>query len=342
MSIFGKKVVLLALIMAFSFGSALLVNPQNAAACAAPCEPSTLDETAEIPGNGIDDDCDGLIDEDYGNGDSVPSMVENAGPFEGDGNGDSVLDSEQQDVASLPNPNDTESPNSYLTVEVLPSEEEESGPGDFIFTPPSMWVIESVTTVAPSSVESTNGSTLDLPYGLLNINLTVNQQYAGPLGYYQTIINLKNSICSGPLGTADPVCGIFTQIAQENSEAKMRISFDRVIDHSQLSISKLLGGSYVNYPATIQDEEVAGKLRTTIRFSLFDGGQGDTDGVMNGRIVDPIGPSKPAAIATAAATTTSVVAVPQLANTGIDSLLVSLLAVSVLITSLFVVTRKTA
>ncbi|MFQ5502255.1 MAG: putative metal-binding motif-containing protein, partial [Phycisphaerae bacterium] len=64
--------------------------------------------------NGIDDNCDGNIDEGFGGAaDGVPAAIEDAAPNNGDGNADGIPDSQQENVASLPNIN-----GDYLTVAV--------------------------------------------------------------------------------------------------------------------------------------------------------------------------------------------------------------------------------
>ena len=54
--------------------------------------------------NGIDDNCDGTIDEGF-DADGVDSATEDAAPNNGDGNDDGIPDSQQDNVASLPNVN---------------------------------------------------------------------------------------------------------------------------------------------------------------------------------------------------------------------------------------------
>ncbi|MCZ6816525.1 MAG: putative metal-binding motif-containing protein, partial [Planctomycetota bacterium] len=60
--------------------------------------------------NGIDDNCDGNVDEGT-DSDGVDSATEDAAPNNGDGNSDGIPDSQQDNVASLPNVN-----GDYLTI----------------------------------------------------------------------------------------------------------------------------------------------------------------------------------------------------------------------------------
>ncbi|MCZ6652337.1 MAG: MopE-related protein, partial [Planctomycetota bacterium] len=54
--------------------------------------------------NGIDDNCDGNVDEEF-DSDGVDNATEDAAPNNGDGNSDGIPDSQQDNVASLPNVN---------------------------------------------------------------------------------------------------------------------------------------------------------------------------------------------------------------------------------------------
>ncbi len=224
-------------------------------------------------------------------GDGVPVVVENAAPAQestpptedtpatpgtaqGDHNADGVQDSQQSQVASLPNPNDQAAPGSYVTLEVL--------------TPD--WNIKEFAPTTPEQVDPENvPQDSNFPVGLFDIKLE-NKTLEGLIVIKNNLNcnNIRSSILKKACLKLD--AQLAAQI-EARRDVEVRLLFDRVIDHSDWQVQQYVDGEYANYDAVVKDE-VVGFLRTTITWTLRDGGEGDLDGVIeaNGKISDPIGP----------------------------------------------------
>lgn len=290
------------------FGLMLWISPTTSAAS---CQegygadsPSSESTPAETP---PDSDCDSVPDNTENSApahEATPGVEDpnNTGTNAGDNNADGTPDSEQSDVASFPNPNDTQQPDSYVTIEVTSNSPEYEG----FQLQPLEWNITYVDPTLPSETPSDK----TLPLGLFDLTLE------NP--------GLKQLIDFCAEYPQDWECiFIGNQEIAEQSTVEVRLLFNRVIDHSDWMVQKYVEGTFTNYTnATVQDE-VVGFLRTTIKWTLTDGGTGDSDGVLNGEITDPIGPAvaNPVTVAPqpqvlAAVTTVSSPQVATLANTG--------------------------
>lgn len=260
---------------------------------------AVVDEGVEFPEDAEADECDD-------DGDGVPSTVENSSPAHestppadetpgtpgaagGDHNADGKQDYKQSQVATLPNPNDQENSGSYITLEVLT-------PG---------WNIKQFETTTPEEVDPDNlPEDSNFPVGLFDIRLE-NQTL-------QTLIGIKSQLNCDQIRSRilKAACvkldGELAEEIEERREVTVRLLFDRVIDHSDWDVQQYVEGQYVGYTAEVKDE-VVGFLRTTITWTLVDGGEGDLDGITgaNGVIVDPIGPSVAVATVTPTPTTTT-------------------------------------
>lgn len=266
-------------------------------------------------------------------GDGVPATTENAAPNTGDNNYDGALDSEQSEVASTPNPNDQAQPNSYVTLEVLPNDNET----------PSNWVITSFVPVSPADFATKPSTADNYPVGMFEVNL-----YNGYL----------DSILSACYRSESENCfDDNAELIESESTATVRLLFDRVMDHSDWTVQQYSYwfNAYTNYSAyAVVRDEVVGFLRTTITWTLTDGGNGDDDGYINSIIsdqpnayvYDPIGPAAPFRAATTPAVTVvstpaitatpaAAPAAPQLANTGVSPL-ITILAASLIVATIAV------
>ena len=282
-----------------------------------------------------------------GDGDGVLTSIENGAPAhestpavdetpatpgnaQGDHNADGTQDSLQSKVASLPNPNDAAAPDSYVTLEVLT-------PG---------WNIKQFATTNPEEIDpETVPTDSNFPVGLFDIKLENESLEA--LIYIQNNLHcssIRNSFLRGLCNNLNN--HLTTQIAAK-STVQVRLLFDRVLDHSDWTVQQYIGGAYTNYDAVVTDE-VVGFLRTTITWTLKDGGTGDLDGVSNGKIVDPIGPSVKNVVTRTPAVVTPAVAVnphpapakaATLANTG-TNLFVTLLAAMLIAATIYVARSK--
>ncbi len=226
----------------------------------------------------------------FDDGDGVPAEVEDSSvaadgtPIPGDDNNfDGIADSLQSGVTTLPNPNDQVAPGSFVTIEVLPTTLTFTGFSQVI------WNITSFSPVAPADLEGGVPANQTFPVGMFNLSL------AG-IPEVSQLYTILQSLClpeALPLEGID--CATATQILSELSTVQVRLLFDRVIDHSSWTVQQYINGAYVDYAATVEDLDI-GFLRTTITWTLVDGGTGDQDGVMNASINDPIGPTVKAAV----------------------------------------------
>ncbi|MBI3494423.1 hypothetical protein HY004_00355 [Candidatus Saccharibacteria bacterium] len=247
----------------------------------------------------------------YGDSDNIPSSVESASPNAGDNNYDSIPDKKQSDVATTTNPNDTEAPDSYVSLEITSPEEG------------SNWQIDEFNPVDPATLPSQPDGTV-FPVGMFDVKLSCKQSC------WQNEVSRVNELDSvDAVATGDTV--------------HLKLIFDRVLDTSKWTTQKYdpATDTYYDYSpyVTISTQLYGSTLRTVLEWDVVDGGLGDADGVVNCQISDPIGPTVPIATTTTAlivpaAKTT--VSGPTLANTGLGtniliSIAVLLIAAAVVI-----------
>ncbi len=82
--------------------------------------------------------------------------------------------------------------------------------------------------------------------------------------------------------------------------ADVKIILDKVYDTSQWIYKKFNGTNYTDISGivTYGTENIAGTNKTSINYSITDGGPYDDDGIANGIIIDPAGPGVPPAVST--------------------------------------------
>lgn len=233
----------------------------------------------------------------YGDSDNIPSSTENGAINNGDGNDDGIKDRKQSTVASMPNPNDTESPDAYVTLEISNPDSESK----------TSWQIDQFNPVDPNTLPSQPDGTT-FPVGLFDIQLS--KKYGCGCGE-QPIPELSET---------DSVRRFDEQVGDT---VHLKLIFDRVMDTSKWTTLKYDPGThtYMDYSAnvTFGTMLIDGVERTVVEWNVTDGGLGDEDGVVNCKISDPIGPAVPVATTASIVTPTATVAVaqPQLANTGL-------------------------
>lgn len=249
----------------------------------------------------------------YGDSDNIPKVEENASPNDGDNNYDGTKDGYQSDVATTQNPNDLESPDAWVSLEIGDSEEEQS----------SSWQIDEFTPVDPDTLPSQPDGSI-FPVGMFDVKLSCAQRY----NCYEEETNSIETDFVDERITGDTV--------------HLKLIFDRVIDTSKWTTRKYdpLTDTYTDYSpyVTISTQNI-GYNRTVLEWDIVDGGLGDADGEVNCQITDPIGPTVPIATSTGvtiipAAKTT--ISEPKLANTGLGtnvliSIAVLLIAAAVVI-----------
>jgi hypothetical protein len=290
-------------------GLTLFASPQASAATCPGAGP--FFETVEAPAD--DNDCDTVTNTTE---DSAPAHdptagledPDNIGTVAGDNNADDIPDSQQATVATMPNPNDTQVPGSYITIETLPTLQGATE---------SNWFIVSASTTTATAAAAPGSAPTDRTFPVGLVDFTIENSYE------QFLIMIDSLFCSG---SSFPGCDALATQIEDESAAQVRLLFDRVIPHDDWMVQQYANGSFTTYPGALIQDEVVGFLRTTITWNLVDGGIGDLDGTLNGQIVDPIGPAVLNAVAVvppvtvATATTSNVTAVPTLANTGASQL----------------------
>lgn len=245
----------------------------------------------------------------YGDSDHVPGYIENGSPNSGDNNYDGEPDKQQDDVATIKNPNDIEAPDSYVSLEITDQTE---GP---------TWQIDQFKAVDPAT--QPDGTVF--PVGFFDVKLSSNG-----CGCHNEQVVERNIASSEYVTVGDTV--------------HLKLIFDRVLDTSKWTTQKYdpETGTYIDYSeyVTYNTELYGSTLRTVLEWTVVDGGLGDDDGVVNCMISDPIGPVIPISTTTSAlilptAQTTTVTS-PTLANTGVGtnvllSIAVLLLAAAVVV-----------
>lgn len=238
--------------------------------------------------------------------DSVADIVEDSAPNSGDNNYDGNNDSYQDDVATITNPNDVETPGAFVTLEL----ESEVCDGDYVC--PSPWKIDEFKAVDPATLPSQPDGKV-FPLGMFDIKLSC-QQYGRDDQYnegYNTCVSEECIYTDGE----------FCEWVQTPVPANLKLIFDRVLDTSNWTTLKYDPNTdtYVDFSPyiTISNQEI-GFLRTVVEWSITDGGLGDDDGEVNGYISDPIGPAVPVAQVTneVKPSVADPVTGPSLANTG--------------------------
>ncbi len=243
--------------------------------------------------------------------DSVPTVVEDSStPNAGDNNYDGASDSEQNTVATITNPNDTASPNAFVTLQVGETYQVESPEFNYTYAD-SAWKIDEFKAVDVATLPTQPDGRV-FPLGMFDIKLSCQQQ-----------------IERGDFISIDGGCVEYNKVHTEEGcewvaspiPADLKLIFDRVMDTSNWTMEKYdpLTDSYIDYSpyVTISTQNI-GYLRTVLEWSIIDGGLGDSDGVVNGSISDPIGPSVPATVATTTPATTvaSTISPATLQHTG--------------------------
>lgn len=254
----------------------------------------------------------------YGDSDNIPGTVENASPNGGDNNYDGTRDKKQDDVATTTNPNDLEAPNSYVSLEIT---EQSEG---------SNWQIDEFNPVDPATLPTQPDGTV-FPVGMFDVKLS--NPHCG-CNRYEEVPSFQQG-------------DFITEVDQVQSgdTVHLKLIFDRVLDTSKWTTQKYdpVTGTYYDYSpyVTISTQLYGETYRTVLEWDIVDGGLGDSDGIVNCEISDPIGPTipistTPGAVIVPAATATSTVTEPTLANTGLGtnvllSIAVLLLAAAIVI-----------
>lgn len=249
----------------------------------------------------------------YGDSDNIPKVEENASPNDGDNNYDGTKDGYQSDVATTTNPNDTEAPGSWVSLEIGDPESEVQ----------TSWQIDEFNPVDPATLPSQPDGTV-FPVGMFDVKLSC-KQYC-----WQNEVSRVNEIDSvDAVATGDTV--------------HLKLIFDRVLDTSKWTTRKYdpVTDTYYDYSSnvTISTQLYGSTYRTVLEWDVVDGGLGDADGLVNCQIIDPIGPTVPTAtfISTPAVpTSATTVSSPTLAKTGLGtnvllSIAVLLLAAAIVI-----------
>ncbi len=240
--------------------------------------------------------------------DSVVDVVEDEAALNsGDNNYDEIQDSYQNTVATIENPNDIESPNSPVTLQLGEDYTYPCGEYQCSYTT-SDWKIDEFKAVDPASLPSQPDGKV-FPLGMFSMKLSCHSEsecYEYDEGCY-----LQDRV--------QELDSCVTQVP-----ARIKLVFDRVVDTSNWTTLKYdpVSDTYVDYSdyVTISNQEI-GFLRTVIEWSIYDGGFGDSDGEVNGYISDPIGPTVPVTnpLVTTASVATSISSEPTLAQTGLGT-----------------------
>lgn len=245
--------------------------------------------------------------------DSVTDVVEGSStPNAGDNNYDTALDSEQSTVATITNPNDIESPDAFVTLQVGDTYVCD---GDYVCED-SAWKIDEFKAVDPATLPSQPEGKI-FPLGMFDIKLSCQQK---PRATQLVQFDEVNSGCVDyeKVHTEQGCDWIETQIP-----ANLKLIFDRVLDTSNWTALKYDPNTdtYIDYSPyiTISNQEI-GFLRTVVEWSITDGGLGDDDGEVNGYINDPIGPAVPVVeVAQVKPSAAPAATGPALANTGFNT-----------------------
>ena len=173
-----------------------------------------------------------VVDEDEDD-DGVEGEIEDLAPNEGDGNGDGMADSEQENVTSLPNQG---SDDGYVTLAA----------------PAGTTLVDVEAMTMPMTLPT---DVNDMPQGLLSFSI----QGIEPGAEVSVTLYLEN----------------------DNSPLNSYWKYDEMSGHwTDYSDMVTYGNTMVG------DQQV-----TTVTIMLVDGGMGDHDGLPNGTIVDPGGPT---------------------------------------------------
>ncbi len=250
----------------------------------------------------------------YGDSDNIPSSVENASPNNGDNNYDGTKDKKQDDVATTTNPNDTEAPNSWVSLEITSPEEG------------SNWQIDEFNPVDPATLPSQPDGTV-FPVGMFDVKLSCTQSC------WQQEVSRVNEVNS------------VDAVATGNT-VHLKLIFDRVLDTSKWTTRKYdpTTDTYYDYSpyVTISTQNI-GYDRTVLEWDVVDGGLGDADGLVNCQISDPIGPTVPIATSTNAVivpAAAKTVSGPTLANTGFGTNLLISIAVILIAASVVIFPKR--
>ncbi len=249
-----------------------------------------------------------------GDSDNIPISTENSSPNGGDNNGDGSLDGYQSTVATTTNPNDIESPDAWVSLEVTSPEKG------------SNWQIDEFNPIDPATLPSQPDGTV-FPVGMFDVKLSCSRSCN------------QEEVERSSIESTDAVL--------VGNTVRLKLIFDRVMDTSNWTTFKYNPSSdtYVDYGeyVTISTQNIAGTDRTVVEWDVVDGGIGDADGLVNCQISDPIGPGVPVDATTSLTLPTSKVTTnsePKLANTGIGANIVLGIAVILIALSVAIFPKK--
>lgn len=291
-------------------------------------------------------------------GDSVPNSVENSSPNSGDNNYDGNKDKKENYVATIQNPNDTETPNAWVSLEIGNPRDDEKGKST---TP---WQITEFSAVDPATLPAQPDGKV-FPLGLFNIELRCNDnrlaitasEYQIPsctTVKYDCGCQYNNGVDEEPVSnpTVENNVAPLDIIVEEDCEptynyssVDLRLIFDRVFDTSNWTLLKYVDstGEFIDYSpyVSITTEDI-GYPRTVIAWTLTDNGFGDDNPTIN-EITDPVGPAVPETVAVVSSpvvTTASVAQPTVLANTGANGLVMIAVGLFTLLAGASLLPRK--
>ena len=78
----------------------------------------------------------------------------------------------------------------------------------------------------------------------------------------------------------------------DGGSGSIKIYYDKVYDTSQWQVRKFINNSFIALPGAVFGTETVGTSKvTTLSYTIKDGGEFDSDGLVNGTITDPVGPA---------------------------------------------------
>lgn len=236
-------------------------------------------------------------------GDSVLNTVENSAPNDGDNNYDNKNDSKQNTVASIPNPNDTEQPDAYVTLQVGETYQPWGEEGPTIAD--SAWKIDKFEAVDVATLPTQPDGKV-FPLGMFDIELSCIKRHGCYEKNYSEVPVPQFNDSIQPSEITSDGC-VWVPIP-----ADLTLIFNRVMDTSNWTMQKYdpSTGAYIDYSPYVSIETENndfGYTRTVLKWSITDNEMGDDDPTV-GKIKDPIGPSVPVATPVVSTTPATIVA----------------------------------
>lgn len=209
----------------------------------------------------------------YFNRSETPGQLQDDSDDQRDSDGDGLSDYQEVRFGSQPGNADDDNDGIPTSQELAgPNNGDANGDGITDYTQPNVGVVSSPVTNSEVTLEVTGGC-----------------QTIAALQAYQEEDLAPDVMADYPLG----LLGFSLTCAADATDAEVRVILDREYATTAWDYKQYTGSEYrsIQDKVTYETVDINGVAKTAALYTLNDGGDLDTDGVVNGTIVDSAGPA---------------------------------------------------